>query len=98
VADRDLADLVRRRLFELGLSAQDLVRRSRGEVPRETIRGLARGLAPAQVSDRLAGSLARALDVTEHRVRKAAGLPVREPFTAHTRPHLRVVRREDPTG
>jgi transcriptional regulator with XRE-family HTH domain len=96
VVDRDLGDLVRRRLFELGLSAQDLARRSRGEVSRETIRGLARGMAPAHVSDRLAGSLARALDVTEYRVRKAAGLPVREPFVPRTRPHLRVVRREDP--
>jgi hypothetical protein len=94
--DRDLADLVRRRLFELGLSAQDLARRSRGELSGETIRGLARGLAPAHVSDRLAGSLARALDVTEHRVRNAAGLPVREPYVSRTRPHLRVVRREDP--
>jgi hypothetical protein len=98
VADRDLADLVRRRLFELGLGAQDLVRRSRGEVPRDTIRDLARGLTPAHVTDRLAGALARALDVTEYRVRKAAGLPVREPFTAHTRPHLRVVPHEDPAG
>ena len=96
--DRDLADLVRRRLFELGLNAQELARRSRGELSGETIRGLVQGLAPVRVSDRLAGSLARALDVTEYRVRKAAGLTVREPFVPRTRPHLRVVRREDLGG
>jgi hypothetical protein len=98
VVDRDLGDLVRRRLFELGLNAQDLARRSRGELSGETVRGLVRGLAPVRVSDRLAGSLARALDVTEYRVRKAAGLSVREPFVPRTRPHLRVVRREEPRG
>jgi hypothetical protein len=94
MADGDLADLVRRRLFELELSPDQVAARSRGAVPRETIRGLAGGLASVHLSDRLAGALARALEVTEHRLRRAAGLPNREPFTTRTRPHLRVVPRD----
>ena len=96
MADGDLAHLVRRRLFELQLSPDQLAARSRGALPRETIRGLARGLASVHLSDRLAGALARALEVPEHRLRLAAGLTTREPFTARTRPHLRVVPRADP--
>ena len=94
MADRNLGDLVRRRLFELGLTAEEASRRSRGAVPRETIRGLARGQLSVRIGDGLALALARALGVPAHRVRRAAGLPpvpdARESIT--TRPHLRVVR------
>jgi hypothetical protein len=41
--DRDLADLIRRRLFELGVTAAEIARRSGGVVPAEAVRGLARG-------------------------------------------------------
>jgi hypothetical protein len=49
------------------------------------------------ISEGLAEFLARALDVPENRVRRAAGLPPvpdeRESIT--TRPHLRVLRSDD---
>jgi hypothetical protein len=89
---RELERLVRRRLFELGLTPEGVSRRSGGVIPRETIRGLVRGQRSFRLGDGFAAALARALDVTEYRVRKAAGLPVQEPFVARTRPHLRVVR------
>lgn len=91
---QDLQRLVRRRLFELDLTPEGASRRSGGVIPRETIRGLARGQRSFQIGDVFAATLARALNVTEYRVRKAAGLPVREPFVPRTRPHLRVVRDE----
>ncbi len=43
MGERDLADLVRHWLFELGVTAGEVSRRSRGDVPAETLRGLARG-------------------------------------------------------
>ena len=92
MADRNLGDLVRRRLFELGLTAEEASRRSRGAVPRETIRGLARGQLSVRIGDGLALALARALGVPAHRVRRAAGLPVVEPVLERTRPHLRLIR------
>jgi hypothetical protein len=92
MGDRDLADLVRRRLFELGVTAAEVSRRSRGDVPAETVRGLARGQRSIRVGDRFARALARALQVTECRVRRAAGLPVAEERGERTRPHLRVIR------
>jgi hypothetical protein len=49
------------------------------------------------ISEGLAEFLARALDVPENRVRRAAGLPpvpdARESIT--TRPHLRLLRSDD---
>ena len=49
------------------------------------------------ITDGLAEFLARALEVPENRVRRAAGLPrvpdERESIT--TRPHLRVLRNDD---
>ena len=92
MGDRDLADLVRRRLFELGFTAAEVSRRSRGDVPAETVRGLARGQRFHRVGDRFARALARALEVTEYRVRRAAGLPVPDIPGEPTRPHLRVIR------
>jgi hypothetical protein len=92
---RDLERLVRRRLFELGLTPEGVTRRSGGLIPRETIRGLVRGQHAFRLGDDFAAVLARALEVTEYRVRKAAGLSVREPFVAGTRPDLRVVRDQE---
>jgi hypothetical protein len=89
--DRDLADLIRRRLFELGVTAAEIARRSGGVAPAETVRGLARGQR-IRVGDGFARALARALQVTEYRVRRAAGLPVRDIPGQPTRPHLRVIR------
>lgn len=95
MSDRDLEHLVRRRLFELQRSPDELARRSDGAIPRETIRGLARGQLSIQLTDRLARALARALEVTEYRVRRAAGMPVTDPMAGRTRPHLRVVQSEE---
>ena len=90
--DRDLAHLIRRRLFELGATAAEITRRSGGVVPAATVRGLARGQRSIRVGNRFARALAGALQVTEHRVRRAAGLPVTEVPGEPTRPHLRIVR------
>jgi pimeloyl-ACP methyl ester carboxylesterase len=59
MGDRDLADLLRRRLFELGVTAAEVSRRSRGEAPAETVRGLARSQRSLRVGDRFAWPLAR---------------------------------------
>jgi hypothetical protein len=91
----DLQRLVRRRLFELGVTPEEASRRSRGDAPRETIRGLVRGELPAGISDRLARALARALEVPEVRIRRAAGLPVMDSPGEPTRPHLRLIRNPD---
>lgn len=91
MADRNLRQLVRRRLFELDLNPEQVARRSSGSVPRETIRGLLSGRLAGPISDHLAKRLARALDVTEYRVRQAAGLPVWSYVGERTRPHLRVI-------
>jgi hypothetical protein len=92
VSAPDLSRLVWSRLFELGLTAEQASERTRGVLSKEAVRGLAEGSAPVYVNDRVARALARSLDVTEHRVRLAAGLPVEEPALARTRPHLRIVR------
>jgi hypothetical protein len=94
--DKDLQHLVRRRLFELGISPEEASRRSGGDVPAATLRGLLRGQGFLRPGDRFARALARALDVTEHRVRRAAGLPLAKLVGVRTRPHLKVVR--DPDG
>jgi hypothetical protein len=89
---QDLPGLVRRRLYELDLSAEEASRRSRGGVPREMMRALMGGSWGFPLSDRLVRALARLLEVPERRVRRAAGLPVPEFIGERTRPHLRVVR------
>jgi len=92
VSDEDLQRLIWRRLFELGLTAEEASARTLGVVSKEAVRGLVGGRTSVYVSDRVARALARALDVPEHRVRRTAGLPVEEPETARTGPHLRIVR------
>lgn len=91
--DTDLAALVRRRLWELSASAAQASRRSRWIVPPELIQRLATHGGMTFISERLAGPLARALDVPENRVRRAAGLaPVEDPrASVPTGPHLRLV-------
>ncbi|MCZ2828440.1 hypothetical protein O2W14_06270 [Modestobacter sp. VKM Ac-2986] len=90
--DEDLQRLIWRRLFELGLTAEEASARTLGVVSKEAVRGLMGGRTSVYVSDRIARALARALDVPEHRVRRTAGLPVEDPETARTGPHLRIVR------
>jgi len=92
---KDLQDLVRRRLWELARTPDDAARLSRWVIPPETLKRMARSGGTSFISEGLAEFLARALDVPENRVRRAAGLPLvsdeRESIT--TRPHLRVVPR-----
>src|SRR3954447_5928104 len=94
---KDLQDLVRRRLWELARTADDAARFSRPALPPETLKRMARSGAPSFISEALAEFLARALEVPENRVRRAAGLPRipddRESIT--TRPHLRLIRNDD---
>ena len=94
---KDLPDLVRRRLWELGLTVQEASRRARGTIAPEVLERLARSRGRAFISARLAGHLARALDVPENRVRRAAGLPEIEDPRANisTGPHLRLVRHQE---
>jgi hypothetical protein len=93
VPDTDLADLVRRRLWELSVTAAEASRRSRWVVPPELIKRLGAHGGMTFISERLAGPLARALDVPENRVRRAAGMsPVEDPRAdVPTGPHLRLV-------
>ncbi|MGY1839095.1 MULTISPECIES: hypothetical protein [unclassified Modestobacter] len=90
-----LQRLIWRRMFEMGLSAEEAAQRTEGALSKEAIRGLVAGRMSVYVSDRVARALARSLGVPEHRVRRAAGLPVTEPVGVHTQPHLRIVGRED---
>jgi hypothetical protein len=97
MAAKDLQDLVRRRLWELSRTPEEASRRSRWVLPPETLARMARTGGTSFITDGLAGLLARALDVPESRVRRAAGLPPVEDDreSIRTRPHLRVVGRED---
>ncbi len=90
---KDLQDLVRRRLWEARLTVHEASRRARGAIAPEVIERLGRTGGRAFISARLAGHLARALDVPENRVRRAADLPeVRDPRVDEpTGPHLRLV-------
>ncbi|WP_116451269.1 hypothetical protein [Blastococcus litoris] len=92
---KDLQDLVRRRLWELARTPEDAARMARWVIPPETLKRMARSGGASFISEGLAEFLARALDVPENRVRRAAGLPLvpddRESIT--TRPHLRLVPR-----
>ena len=100
MADKDLQDLVRRRLWELARTATEASRLSRWVVPPETLERMARTGGKSFITEGLAEFLARALEVPENRVRRAAGLPrvqdERESIT--TRPHLRVLRNDDEPG
>ena len=95
--DKDLQDLVRRRLWELARSATEASRFTRWVLPPETLERMSRTGGKSFISEGLAEFLARALEVPENRVRRAAGLPrvpdERESIT--TRPHLRVLRNDD---
>ena len=97
MADKDLQDLVRRRLWELARTPDEASRLSRWTLPPETIERMARVGGRSFISEGLAEILARALGVPENRVRRAAGLPQvkdpREDIT--TGPHLRLVRDDD---
>jgi hypothetical protein len=94
MADKDLQDLVRRRLWELARSPEDASRVSRWVLPPETIQRMARLGGRSFISEGLAEFLARALEVPENRVRRAAGLPEVDDPRADiaTGPHLRVIR------
>ena len=92
---RELQELVRRRLWELGRTVEEASRKSRWVVPAETLRRMAKAGGRTFISDGIAGHIARALDVPENRVRRAAGLPAMpdERESISTRPHLRLIRR-----
>jgi hypothetical protein len=95
MAAEDLPELVRRRLWELGRTADEASERSRRILTPDTIARIARSGGTSFISEGVAEHLAKALDVPENRVRRAAGLPPapdsRESIS--TRPHLRVVPR-----
>jgi hypothetical protein len=94
VLGRELQELVRRRLWELARTVEEASRKSRWVVPADTLRRMAQRGGRTFISDGLAEHIARALDVPENRVRRAAGLPPvpdkRDSIT--TRPRLRVIR------
>ena len=92
--DEDLQGLVRRRLWELARTPAEAARMSRWAVPPETIERMTRIGGKSFISEGLAEFLARALEVPENRVRKAAGLPEVDDPRADiaTGPHLRVIR------
>ena len=93
---RELQDLVRRRLWELARTVEEASVRSR-VLSAETFRRMAQRGGRTFISEGLAEHLARALDVPENRVRRAAGLPPvpddRESIS--TRPRLRLIRSGD---
>jgi hypothetical protein len=95
--DKNLQELVRRRLWELARTPDDASRLSRWTVPPETIERMTRIGGKSFISEGLAEFLAHALAVPENRIRRAAGLPrvedAREDIA--TRPHLRLVRDDD---
>ena len=96
MADKDLQELVRRRLWELARSPEEASRVSRWVVPPETIERMARAGGKSFISEGLAEFLARALEVPENRIRRAAGLPEVDDPRADiaTGPHLRLIRGE----
>ncbi len=90
----DLSQLVRRRLWELGRTVEEASERSRRILSVETIERIAHSGGSSFISEGVAEHLAKALDVPENRVRRAAGLPpVEDPNASiRTGPHLRLVR------
>ena len=97
MADKDLQDLVRRRLWELARSPDEASRVSRWVIPPDIIERMARSGGKSFITEGLATFLARALEVPENRVRRAAGLPEIEDPNAEiaTGPHLRVIRGDE---
>ena len=91
---RELQEMVRRRLWELGRSVEEASGRSRWFISAETFTRMAQKGGRTFISDGLAQHIARALDVPENRVRRVAGLPpVRDDRESiSTRPRLRVIR------
>jgi hypothetical protein len=100
MARHPLHDLVRRRLWELRRTPDDASWRSGWVLPAETIDRMARGRGRSFINEGLAVHLARALDVPENRVRRAAGLPrVEDPNeNVRTGPHLRLVHPHERRG
>ena len=94
MADKDLQDLVRRRLWELARTPDEASRVSRWVIPPELLQRMARSGGKSFISESLAKVLARALEVPENRVRRAAGLPEVDDPNADisTGPHLRLIR------
>ena len=88
---------MRRRLWELARTAEEASQKSRRVISAETIRRMAQRGGRTFISDGLAAHIARALDVPENRVRRAAGLPPMpdERESISTRPRLRVIRGGD---
>jgi len=88
---------VRRRLWELARTVEEASRKSRWVLSVETLQRMAQRGGRTFISDGLALHIARALDVPENRVRRAAGLPPvpDERESISTRPHLRVIRDDD---
>jgi hypothetical protein len=97
VLGRELPDLVRRRLWELARTVEEASRRSRWVLSVETLQRMAQRGGRTFISDGLAVHVARALDVPENRVRRAAGLPPApdERESISTRPNLRLIRNGD---
>ena len=97
VSDEDLQNLVRRRLWELARTPEEASRLSRWSIPPETLQRMARRGGTSFISEGLAEFLARALDVPENRVRRAAGLSEIDDPRANitTGPHLRLVRDDE---
>ena len=75
-------------------SPEEASRVSRWVIPPEIIQRMARSGGKSFITEGLATFLARALEVSENRVRRAAGLPEIEDPRAEvaTGPHLRVIR------
>ena len=94
MAAKDLKELMRRRLLELDITVDEASRRTGWTMAPEMIDRLSRSGGTGFISEPLARGLARALDVPENRVRRAAGLPEIEDPRASivTGPHLRLVR------
>jgi hypothetical protein len=94
VPDKDLQDLVQRRLQELDITAEEASERSGWTVPAETIDALSRIGGKSFISEPFASRLALAIDVPENRVRRASGLPLLrdERESIRTGPHLRLLR------
>ena len=94
VLGRELQELVRRRLWELARSVEEASQKSRRVLSAETLQRMAQRGGRTFITEGLAEHIARALDVPENRVRRAAGLPPvpDERESISTRPHLRLIR------
>ena len=94
--DEDLQSLIRRRLWELARTGEDAARRARWVLPAETVDRLARRGGKSFITEGLAPYLAKALQVPENRVRKAAGLPLvpDDRSSTTTQPHIWLVKKD----